>query len=218
MVLLIYSHSMKLDKKKILLIDEKKAHQHGCGSLFYDKINDDLKSLIEFVGSISDKIVILNEEEANPTFDENFYGLVLLHASYNSPLLNNYQLLDLKTKIKSLITFSGESVIRLKENITSREQLFHTLERALEAYNLTGFFPKKLLFDNNNNRFYPLLDIMLDILEDEGKEALLDSSEFAEYVNILKLDLQKVRGNFLANKSEYELNEIINDWKHNFKI
>lgn len=204
--------------RRILLIDDTHSHQQGCGSDFYRSLNDELKEIIDFSESLSDKIELLDAFEAKTLFNEKDYEIVLLHASYNSPMLNSSQLSSLKFKIIGLITFSGGANSSLEHNITSREQLYRSLKRVLNAYVSIGVFPKRALYDNNINRFYPLMDKMQEILEQEGKEGLLNSEAFSLYINILSLDLESVKRNYRENKSEDELNEKINEWRINFTI
>jgi hypothetical protein len=206
---------MEHDLKKILLIDDSPSNLRGSGNWFYSNICDDLRPLIDYSNSLDNRIKIINEFEVILSSDITQYEIVLLHASYNSPLLNPSQLSSLKSLLKNLVTYSGGSNINIDLRITSREQMYKSLERSIEAYKIMAIFPLITLFSNNINRFYPLLDRMQDILEEVGKEGLLGSREFHMYIRILRFDVSAVVENYRKNKTEEELNEKIIEWKLN---
>ena len=204
--------------KKVLLVDDTYFHPHGSGREFYANLNSNLRRLVDFQNHLSDKIEVIDDYEVKTTFNKEYYELFILHASYQSSMLNLSQLSSLKFLTKNLVTFSGGANTSIELSITSREQLFRSLKRALEAYFVMGQFPRRFLFEYNINRYYPLLDKMQDILEKEGKEGLIHSESLLVYLRILGRDVKAVKQNFQENKSEDELNEKINEWRINFSI
>ncbi len=200
--------------KKILLIDDKPYHQEGCGAECFRSLHGQLQAVVEFHMDIARSISIPNADEVALLFSEGHYELVLFHASYDSLLVNLGQLIDFKAKVGNVITFSGGSEPKEENRSTSRLQLFRALPKALEAYIEMDIFPIRILFNPNLSRFYPLLDRMQTILEEEdGKEQLLRSVELSKFIKILGYpDVRPILENY-ANKSVDWLNEKVGEWK-----
>ncbi len=208
---------MAHDLKPILLIDDKKEGLNR-GEVFLNELSFDLKGLVDFHIDISKIIKIIDEWDVEILFDPNKYIAVLLHHSYNDPLLNESQLSCLRDKLKSLdlIIFSGGAQNNVATNQIPRDILFTYLNPALDAYSKMGVFPTLYLFNRKINRFYPILDEMYQVLENEGKNGFLSHKSFKLYISVCGWDFNSVQQNYKERFTEEQIADKINEWRLNF--
>lgn len=211
------SHFMAHDLKPILLIDDKKEGLNR-GEVFMQELSIDLQILVDFHVDVNQLIKKLDEWSVEVLFDPKKYVGVFLHHSYADPLLNPSQLSDLRDKLKSLdlIIFSGGTQVNVETNQVPRDTLFTFLKPAIDAYLKMEVFPSSYLFGGNINRFYPIIDEMYQVLEDEGKDSLLSHKSFEKYASICDWDLHSVQRNYRVRFTEEQIADKINEWRLNF--
>lgn len=211
------SHFMAHDLKPILLIDDKKEGLNR-GEVFKQALSIDLQKLVDFHVDVNQLIKKTDEWSVELLFDPNKYVGVFLHHSYADPILNPSQLSDLRDKLKSLdlIIFSGGTQVNVATNQVPRDTLFTYLKSAIDAYLKMEVFPTSFLFGGNINRFYPIIDQMYQVLEDEGKDTLLCHKSFEIYASICGWDLHSVQKNYEERFTEEQIADKINEWRLNF--
>jgi|GEM_PF-5136858 len=212
------SHFMAHDLKPILLIDDKKEGLNR-GEVFMQELSIDLQILVDFHVDVNQLIKTSDEWSVEVLFDPKKYVGVFLHHSYADPLLNPSQLSDLRDKLKNidLIIFSGGTETNPSTKQVRRESLFGSfLKPAIDAYYKIRLFPMSYLFGGYINRFYPIIDEMYQILEEEGKYALLSHKSFELYISICEWDLHSVQKNYKERFTEEQIADKINEWRLNF--
>ena len=208
---------MEHNLKPILLIDDKTEGQNR-GEIFIQDLQNELKSLVEFHLDIGQLIKKVNEWSVELLFKPQNYVGIYLHQSYNDSLLNPSKFAELKHKLgDDLVTFSGGNNINLSSRELPRDIFYKYLKATLDAYLKMGVFPVQYLFGGKINRFYPIIDEMTKVLEEEGKDNLLNHKSFELYTSICNWDLQKVKKNFRENYSEEQIADKINEWRLNSK-
>jgi hypothetical protein len=207
---------MEHNLKPILLIDDKKEGQYR-GELFIENLPDDLRVLVDFHFDVNQLFKIVNEWDVKLLFDLEKYVSVFLHHSYNDPLVNESQLSHIRNNLQNseLLIFSGGTDNNLQRRQIRRETLFTYLGKAIDAYKKIGIFPNVYLFDRSINRFYPIIDQMIQILEEQGKDKLLSCESFRTYISISGWDLKLVQNNF-QRFSEEQIADKLNEWRLNF--
>jgi len=211
-------HFMAHDLKPILLIDDKKEG-HNRGEVFIQELPPSLQILVDFHVDVNQLIKKLDEWSVKLLFDPQKYVGVFLHHSYADPLLNPSQLSDLRDKLKNLglIIFSGGTSLNVATNQIPRDTLYTYLKPAIDAYLKIKKFPTLYLFDRNINRFYPIIDEMYQVLEEDGKDALLNHKSFELFIStICGWDLHSVRKNYKERFTEEQIADKINQWRLNF--
>jgi hypothetical protein len=208
---------MAHDLKPVLLIDDKKEGLNR-GEVFMQELSIDLQILVDFHVDVNQLIKKLDVWSVEVLFDPNKYVGVFLHHSYADPLLNPSQLSDLRDKLKSLdlIIFSGGTQVNVANNQVPRYALFTYLKSAIDAYLKIEVFPTSYLFGGNINRFYPIIDEMYQVLEDEGKDKFLSHKSFELYTSICGWDLHSVQRNYKERFTEEQIADKINEWRLNF--
>lgn len=209
---------MAHDLIPILLIDDKKEGLNR-GEVFMQELSIDLQTLVDFHVDVNQLIRKLDEWSVEVLFDPNKYAGVFLHHSYADPLLNPSQLSDLRDKLKNLdlIIFSGGTETNPSTKQVRRESLFgNYLKPAIEAYYKIRVFPTSYLFGGRINRFYPIIDEMYQVLEEKGKDTLLNHKSFKLYTSVCGWDLHSVQRNYKDRFSEEQIADKINDWRLNF--
>ena len=212
------SRFMAHDLKPILLIDDKKEGLNR-GEVFTQDLSIEFQMLVDFHIDVNQLIKKLDEWSVDVLFDPKKYAGVFLHHSYNDPLLNTSQLSDLRDKLKNLdlIIFSGGTETNPSTKQVRRESLFGDfLKPAIDAYLKIKVFPTSFLFGGNINRFYPIIDEMYQVLEDEGKDTLLRHQCFEIYTSICGWDLHSVQKNYQERFTEEQIADKINEWRLNF--
>ncbi len=211
------SHFLVHDLKPILLIDDKKEGINR-GEVFMQKLSIDLQILVDFHEDVNQLIKKSDEWSVEVLFDPDKYVGAFLHHSYADPLLNQSQLSYLRDKLKSLdlIIFSGGTQINVATNQIPRDTLFTYLKPALDAYSIMGVFPTLYLFGGNINRFYPIIDEMYQVLENEGKDAFLSHKSFEVYISVCGWDLNSVKKYYKERLTEEQIADKINEWRLNF--
>jgi hypothetical protein len=208
---------MAHDLRPILLIDDKSEGQFR-GEVFMQELSNELQQLVDFHMDINKLIVKSDEWSVDLLFDPKKYVGVFLHHSYKDPLINESQLSDLRDKLRNLdlIIFSGGMDTNLSTKMVRRESLFgYSLKPALDSYFKIGVFPTSYLFGGNINRFYPIIDEMHQILEEEGKDRLLSHKSFEIYASICGWDLNSVQKNYKERLTEEQIADKINEWRLN---
>ena len=203
--------------KKVLLIDDKKSHQKGCGTTFVRDLHQDLKGYLDFRDSL-DTVVQYSRESPELLINLNEYCCVLIHASYDSSLFDESKLSEIYSILNEgspFVLFSGNSVLEggvhtIKR--TSRERLFEQLSRMLSAYSKIGFFHTPYLYDPKTKLQVPLIHDLMDILENSKKE-FLNSNGLKNWLTLLGYtdSYKKVIENY-TTLSQIELNEKLGDW------
>ena len=207
---------MEHNLKPILLIDDKREGQYR-GELFIENLPDDLRVLVDFHFDVNQLFKIVNEWDVKLLFDLEKYVSVFLHHSYNDPLINESQLSHIRNNLQNseLLIFSGGTDNNLQRRQIRRETLFTYLGKAIDAYKKIGIFPTVYLFERSINRFYPIIDQMIQILEEQGKDKLLSCESFRTYISISGWDLKLVQNNF-QRFSEEQIADRLNEWRLNF--
>lgn len=202
--------------KPILLIDDK-SNGEKRGYSFENNLPNELRELVDFRVDM-DGLIKKSDEWSIQflDFEPDKYKCIFLHHSYKDAILNPSQLSDLRDKLRNLdlIIFSGGKESNISTGEISRDSLFDNLSMALDAYLKTYEFPTAYLF-GAKNRFYPVLNKMQDVLEEDGKSSLLNSQEFKMYMSILGYNIEKVKQNYLNNFSEEQIADKINEWSLN---
>lgn len=208
---------MAHDLKPILLIDDK-IEGLDRGNLFVKDLTVELQILVDFHEEINPLLSKTNGFEIEVLFDPNNYVNVLLHDSFHDPLLNTSQISDLRDKLGGIeiITFSGGAALDIETKKIPREILYKYLKSVLDAYLKMRIFPASYLFNRNINRFYPIIDEMYQVLEKNGKNALLSHKSFELYTSICGWDLHSVQRNYKERFSEEQIADKINEWRLNF--
>lgn len=209
---------MAHDLRPILLIDDKEDGQFR-GKVFMQELSIDLQLLVDFHMNVNQLIITSDEWSVEVLFDPKKYVGVFLHYSYEDPLINESQLSDLRDKLKNLdlVIFSGGTETNPSTKQVRRESLFgNFLKPAIDAYFKMEVFPTSYLYGGNINRFYPIIDEMYQVLEDEGKDTLLSHKSFEIYASICGWDLHSVQKNYKERFTEEQIADKINEWRLNF--
>jgi len=209
---------MAHDLRPILLIDDKEVGQFR-GKVFMQELSNDLQLLVDFHVDVKQLIKTSDEWSVEVLFDTKKYVGVFLHHSYEDPHVNESQLSYLRDKLKNLdlIIFSGGTETNPSTKQIRRESLFgNFLKPAIDAYYKIRVFPVSYLYGGRINRFYPIIDEMYQVLEDEGKDSLLSHKSFEKYASICDWDLHSVQRNYRVRFTEEQIADKINEWRLNF--
>ena len=226
----------KMKTKKILLIDDKNRDADFNGYTFMESLKEDQKRNVDFYESINELISTnAQEDELKIKFDLNLYEYILIHDSFDDPLLKSgLKFLFIEqcyfAKVK-VICFSAsktesnnpEEVPISKESlinnfIISRKQLYLNLANFIDFCKFSNIWNLEILYDSNYNfkrkAALILKEVFLQKLESSNEEAI-SGAEFDSLIELSGLSSKKQAIKDYYLKKEYpdivnSLEELIN--------
>lgn len=147
---------MKLDK--ILLIDFTKDGTYS-GNSFYRNYGD-------FNGHLD---VIYNNDQLSKIniARENYIYLLLHDMGYERYKSDHFDSIIESFPSKHIVKFSAAAEANRRRMMTERNTLFSELRSCINAYLKVGVFPDIKLFRPNESAFYPIIDPLTEMVEDE---------------------------------------------------